>query len=182
MKYILIILTAFTLAACNGNKEKQAEPASLEGERTAVFADPAITGITLTDLNGVQADTNNLQFGQAYLLNVKYINNGTNEVPDRTAYMLIGFGTGFVLDQTLQPDSTFTYAYRKLSGKQGQASAVIHTAIPGGYSGTSTFKVKAAAVGATTASVNFLINNNNPAYILADTKVNNSAAVAYTVK
>ena len=182
MKYILILLTAFTLSACNGNKEKQTEPTTLEGERTAVFADPAITGITLTDLNGLQADTNNLQFGQTYLLKVTYANNATNEVPAMTAYMLIGFGTGFVLDQTLQPDSNFTYAYRKLSGRQGQASAVIYTAIPGGYSGTSIFKVKAAALGATTASVNFLIYNQNPAYILADTKVNNAAAVGYAVK
>ena len=99
--------------------------------------------------------------------------------------MLIGLGMNLILDPSVTlpaSDNYLSFAQRKMAGKQGQVNAAIHTALPPEFSEVMEFQVVTTGVGASTASVNFLISNNNPDWILMDEVFNNNAGtVSYTV-
>ena len=154
-------------------------------ERTAVFAEPAISKIEITTLTGTPVV--DLVKGDEYLLKVGFQNNSTNAIPSKTAYVKVGFGLGlekspdFILEDAGYSEFV-KYSYQKLQGRQALVAAELKADMPANFSGELVFKVKATALADTAASVNFLVYNQNPAYILADTEVNNSAAVEYKVK
>ena len=151
----------------------------------SIKADPQIHLASIKKIAG--EPVTELTHPGTYKLSVRYGNSHSiNDIPPSTARILVGLGMNLVLDPSvpfLPADAFLSFAQRKMAGRQGQINAAIHTALPAEFSGTMEFQVITTGQGISTATVNFLISNNNPDFILMDeTFNNNSAAVAYTVK
>lgn len=157
--------------------------------QTSVYADPALAGFNILSNSNAQVDANALTNNTLYLLDLVFQNNYFNAMPDHTAYIVIGLGLNMILDPAYNlataPYSQYiTWSYLPPSGgQQAKIAGIVHTALPVLFSGTAEFRVKTinGGTGAQIVSGNFLVNNQNPLYILSDVQANNTANITYNV-
>lgn len=158
-----------------------------QGNRSAI-SDPTLGQIVLTDLSGAPLNPDQLVPGQVIRLKIPVSNLSQDQkIPAGSAIIKIGFGSKMVLDpsfnmNTVGLSNTITWT-SAIVGGQLEISGDLSGDMPINTDNiTVSFKVKAASLGKSTITANFLVTNHNTGTVLSDANPNNNVSfLSYTV-
>ncbi len=155
---------------------------------TAIYADPAVISFDITTVNDGVVDPNNLFTGTVYKLKLSIVNlDQAHPIPNGTCAVRIGLGSKMIVDPAYDlanaPFSNYFSWTTTTTGGQVQINGAIINTLPPDFLADLSFNVKAATInttGSSTVSSNFLITNDNPAFLFSDQNpTNNSANLSY---
>ncbi len=153
----------------------------------AVFADPGVSQMDITNLSGTSLNANLLPVNQVVLLKIPVFNsNQQNAVPAGSMFWKIGLGSKMVADPEFVLANAPLNQYFAWQGgmNAGQYEIVgeLIAPLPPDFFGMAEFRVKPSVLGTSTITTNFLITNHNTTQILSDeSPLNNFASLQYTV-
>jgi len=180
MKKIMILLfTAITVTGFSQNRMMK-----------AVYSDPAVENLQITDKSNGALNTDLLETGRPVKVQFTMLNNdAVNEIPAGSLQLKITLGTRFTLStdilnqQELPLRSYFNWVIRQAAtSKQYILTGTLHRDLPARFSGNISFMLMPSRTGASTLVCQLLVSNDkNTSSVLSDqAPANNYLSMSYT--